>query len=210
MGTREWETAMQHQGQTEEHSADLALYALGVLASEEAQIVAQRLNAHDTPSTAELRAVEQVVGLLGYSAPVASPPPTLKAKLLERVQAEAVAAARTPTGRSTIDVASLRWEPSAYSGVSLHWLRQDETTGTCTVFVKIAPGCKYTAHRHVGGEECLVLQGGFRDRRGEYHAGDFVYYEPGSIHHDFQALEGEECLLFVVAHGGLEMLPAEG
>jgi hypothetical protein len=34
-----------------------------------------------------------------------------------------------------------------------------------------------------------------------------VYYEPGSIHYDFQALEGETCILFVVAHGGLELLP---
>jgi anti-sigma factor ChrR (cupin superfamily) len=201
---------MQHQGQTAEHSADLALYALGVLASEEAQVVAERLNANETPSTTELRAVEQVVGLLGYMAPVASPPLALKAKLLERIQAEAAAEARIPSVRSPIDVASLRWEPSAYPDVSFHWLRQDETTGTCTAFVKIAPGCRYTAHRHVGGEECLVLQGGFRDRRGEYHAGSFVYYEPGSIHHDFQALDGEECLLFVVAHGGLEMLPVAG
>ena len=201
---------MQQQGQTEEHSADLALYALGILASEEAQSVVQRLNANDTPSTAELRAVEQVTGLFGYMAPVASPPPALKAKLLERVRAEAATEARTPSMRSPIDVASLSWESSAYPGVSFHWLRQDETTGTCTAFIKIAPGCRYTAHRHLGGEECLVLQGGFRDRRGEHHAGSFVYYEPGSIHQDFQALEGEECLLFVVAHGGLEMLPVEG
>jgi anti-sigma factor ChrR (cupin superfamily) len=154
--------------------------------------VAQRLKANDTPGTAELRAVEQVVGLLGYMAPTASLPAALKAKLLERVQAEVATEARPPTVRSPLDVASLHWEPSAYPGVSFHWLRQDETTGTCTAFVKIAPECRYTAHRHVGGEECLVLQGGFRDRRGEYRVGSFVYYEPGSIHHDFQALEDEE------------------
>jgi hypothetical protein len=60
--------------------------------------VAQRLKAKNTPSPAELRAVEQVVGLLGYMARAAPP------------------------------------------------------------------------------------------RRGEYHAGSFAYYEPGSIHHDFQAV----------------------
>jgi len=199
---------MEHQGQAEERSADLALYALGVLGLEEAQAVTARLNADDTASTAELRVVERIVGLFGYSTPTASPPLGLKAKLLERIQMEAAAEAQTPLVDSAMDVASLRWEPSEYPGVSFHWLRQDEVTGTVTAFAKIAPGCIYAAHRHRGGEDCLVLRGGFRDRRGEYHAGDFVYYEPGSIHYDFQALEGEECILFVVAHGGLELLPA--
>jgi anti-sigma factor ChrR (cupin superfamily) len=201
---------MEHQWQSQERSAELVLYTLGVLAPEEAQAVAERLHADGTPSAAELQVVERIVGLLGYSVPAASPPPGLKAKLLERIQAEAATEARTPLVRSAIAVASLTWEPSAYPGVSFHWLRQDEVTGTCTAFVKVAPGGGYATHRHRGGEECLVLQGGFRDRRGEYHAGDFVYYEPGSIHYDFQALEGEECILFVVAHGGLELLPAEG
>ena len=53
-----------------------------------------------------------------------------------------------------------------------------------------------------------MLQGGFRDRRGEYRAGDFIYYEPGSEHHDIQALEGDECVLLLVAHGGMELLPS--
>ena len=193
---------MEHQEQTEERSADILLYALGVLAPEEARVVAERLKAGGPPSAAELRTVERVVGLLGYSTPAVSPPPGLKATLLGRIQAEAVVEAGTPLVRSAIDVASLTWEPSEYPGVSFHWLRQDAATGTCAAFVKIAPGCSYAVHRHRGGEDCLVLQGGFRDRRGAYHAGDFVYYEPGSIHYDFQALEGEECLLFVVAHGG--------
>jgi anti-sigma factor ChrR (cupin superfamily) len=104
------------------------------------------------------------------------------------------------------ELAALTWEPSAYPGVDFHALRQDAATGTITAFVKIQPGSRYPLHRHRGGEDCLVLRGGFQDGRGEYHAGDFVYYEPGSLHHDFQALAGEECWLFVVAHGGLEIL----
>ena len=200
---------MEHQEQAEERSADLALYALGVLETKEAQAITACLTADGTPSAAELQVIERVVGLLGYSAPTTSPPPTLKVKLLDRIQAEVVAEARTRLVGSAMNVASLTWEPSEYLGVSFHWLRQDEVTGTITAFAKIAPGCTYAAHRHRGGEDCLVLRGGFRDRRGEYYAGDFVYYEPGSIHDDFQALEGEECILFIVAHGGLELLSAE-
>jgi anti-sigma factor ChrR (cupin superfamily) len=51
-----------------------------------------------------------------------------------------------------------------------------------------------------------VLQGGFRDERGEYAAGDFRRFEAGSIHEPV-ALDGAlPCVLFSVAHGGIEIL----
>src|SRR5262249_2435519 len=182
---------MEHQGQAEERSADLALYALGILGLEEAQAVTERLNADGTASAVELRVVERVVGLLGYSTPTASPPPGLKAKLLERIQTDTAVEARTPLVSSAIDVASLTWEPSEYPGVSFHWLRQDELTGTITAFAKIAPGCIYAAHRHRGGADCLVLRGRFRRRRGEYQPRGFRSCEPRSAHFRFHALYGE-------------------
>ena len=82
--------------------------------------------------------------------------------------------------------------------------------GSGAVYYKILPGYPTPAHRHRGAEDCLVLQGGFRDARGEYRAGDLVYYEPGSVHEDFRALEDEDCILFVVyQQGGIEVLPVE-
>lgn len=67
----------------------------------------------------------------------------------------------------------------------------------------ISPGATYPDHMHPGGEDCLVLQGGFRDGRGEYRVLDYVYYEPGAIQTDFQALEGDECILLLIAPGGI-------
>jgi anti-sigma factor ChrR (cupin superfamily) len=125
------------------------------------------------------------------------------------VQTEAIAGSQTAFVLPALDVASLEWEASDCPGVSFHWLRRDAETGTATAFIKVLPGYGYADHLHRGGEDCLVLQGSFRDRRGEYQAGDFVYYEPESVHHDLQALGNEACILFVVAHGGVKLLPSE-
>jgi anti-sigma factor ChrR (cupin superfamily) len=194
----------------EAQQEDIALHALGLLTPEEAQGVTERMASDATADIAALRSTEQTVGLLGYVAAAIRPPAELRAKLMARLGAATVPTTPTALQRIAVDFATLAWQTTPdYPGVGFHWLRQDTVSGTATALVKIQPGSTYAAHLHRGGEDCLVIQGGFRDRRGEYHAGDFVYYEPGSVHYDFQALEGEECILFVVAHGGLEVLPAE-
>ncbi|MEZ5976307.1 MAG: cupin domain-containing protein [Planctomycetota bacterium] len=76
------------------------------------------------------------------------------------------------------------------------------------------PGLGYPAHRHLEGEQVLVLQGGYRDGLGEYRTGDFVAYGPGS-EHDPCALgradlpEGPgnpACVLLAFAPGGIELV----
>lgn len=197
---------MAHTALTQELREQIVLYALGELD----EAVTREFSTHlsgCTTCTQELQVVQTTLGMVGYGTAAVSPPPNLKARLLERMQAAASTRSQPLLARKMLNFAALAWEPADYPGVSFHWLRQDQATGTAAALVKIHPGCRYGDHLHRGGEDCLVLQGGFRDQEGEYHAGDFVYYAPGSIHHAFEALEGAECILFVVAHGGLELLP---
>ena len=46
----------------------------------------------------------------------------------------------------------------------------------------IAEGGSIPQHNHSGTEMTLVLQGGFSDESGSYHAGDFITREAGDIH----------------------------
>lgn len=101
------------------------------------------------------------------------------------------------------DLSSISWHPTRHTGIFLHILRRDDATGDSTVLIRMQPGCAYPAHRHRGIEEVLILQGGYRDAGGEHRAGDYIVNDAGSTHHP-TALDGEDCILFAVAHGGIE------
>ena len=102
----------------------------------------------------------------------------------------------------------------------MHWRRlesygdEDPRSDTPVVVIRMAPGCGYPAHRHVGAEDVLILQGGYRDEMGEHRAGTYLSYPPGSVHTpvacgDRDRPESEEnpaCILFAIARGGVENL----
>ncbi len=108
--------------------------------------------------------------------------------------------------RIMFDLSAIEWRATRHKGVFIHLLRRDEQTGDGTVFIRMQPGCGYPAHRHLGVEEVLILQGGYCDQKGQHRAGAYIVNDAGSTHHPV-ALEGtEDCIMFAVAHGGIEML----
>lgn len=80
------------------------------------------------------------------------------------------------------------------------------------VLIRMAPGRGYARHRHVGSEEVLVLQGGYRDEQGDHLAGEHVHYPPGSVHTPVAlgdrdraaSAENPVCVLYSVVPGGIE------
>jgi anti-sigma factor ChrR (cupin superfamily) len=116
-----------------------------------------------------------------------------------------------------LDDASLPWNSTRHAGV--RWLRLEshgsrEESGDAVVLIRMAPGCGYPPHQHVGAEDVLVLRGGYRDEMGEHVAGSFVSYPAGSRHApvaigDRDRPESDEnppCILFAIARGGVENL----
>ena len=66
----------------------------------------------------------------------------------------------------------------------------------------IAKGGRIPQHNHSGTEMTLVLQGGFSDESGSYHAGDFITREVGDIHAP-TALPGGDCICLAVLESPL-------
>jgi putative transcriptional regulator len=106
-----------------------------------------------------------------------------------------------------MDLSAIPFRDTRHRGVRIHFYSSDERSGRVVALIAMEPGCGYPRHRHRGDEQVLVLQGGYRDERGEHRQGA-VRYPDGSAHAPV-ALPGASCVLLAVAHEGIELLGGE-
>jgi anti-sigma factor ChrR (cupin superfamily) len=92
----------------------------------------------------------------------------------------------------------LPWVASPAAGVERRMLeREGDEVARVTSIVRFAPGRRFPAHEHGGGEEFLVLAGTFSDDEGDFPAGSYVRNPVGTRH----APRTEEgCTLLVKLH----------
>lgn len=99
------------------------------------------------------------------------------------------------TKRAFVDTENTDWIPSPMPGVDRRMLdRIGDEVARATTIVRYAPGSKFSAHTHTGGEEFIVLDGTFQDEHGDYPAGTYVRNPPTTAH-----TPGSEdgCVIFV-------------
>ena len=85
--------------------------------------------------------------------------------------------------RAVVDSNALAWVASPETGVERRMLERDGgEVARATSIVRYAPGSRFSAHVHGGGEEYLVLEGTFSDEHGHYGPGTYVRNPPGSAH----------------------------
>jgi putative transcriptional regulator len=143
---------------------------------------------------AEVEAMSDVTAAVASSEGQVDPGPAVREQVLDLADAP----------RLPIELPRYEWmEPAP--GVHVHVLEDDRARGVRSVLVWADPGARHPVHRHGGDEVILVLQGGLRDHRGEYHAGEICRSRTGSVHTE-EVLPGEICICYVVYYGELEML----
>lgn len=168
-------------------------YALGVLDAEDRPGFEGHLAACDECQRA-VEATAQAAPALGTQLAAVAPRDVARRQLLDLA-----AAPRWP-----FDLSAFAWEDLA-PGIRFHVLNEDAARGMRQCLVWAQPGARMGTHRH-GGDECiLVLKGGLRDERGDYHPGELCRSREGSVHHE-EVLPGEDCVCFVVYYGPLEFL----
>ena len=87
------------------------------------------------------------------------------------------------SARAAFHAARIPWVPSPMAGVERRMLdRIGEEVARATSIVRYAPDSHFSAHRHGGGEEFLVLEGVFQDEHGDYPAGYYIRNPPTSTH----------------------------
>ena len=93
------------------------------------------------------------------------------------------------------DFSDLNWKKIG-SSLRISYLKTGDTEHEFALY-HIKAGGKIPEHNHHGGEMTLVLEGGFSDADGSYHAGDFLYRQPGDVHSP-TALQSEDCICLAV------------
>jgi len=127
---------------------------------------------------------------------------------------------RIPGWNVAFDASEIPWRETDSPGV--RWVLLESLTDAAagpdarpgaSVLIQMDPGCGYPAHRHIGGEDVLVLAGGYRDERGEHRAGSVVHYADGSVHAPIAlgdpgappSADNPACVLFAIARAGIEL-----
>jgi predicted ChrR family anti-sigma factor len=206
---------MTHTTTDEELKANAALYALGALDAHEASAFEEHVAA--CPScAAELREFEAVASNLGLAAAEVVPPAGVRARLLALANEEATdrheesdaahsseadATAegpnprRDPAGFLVVRACEGEWRATEDEGVSYKLLFADRERGTYTTLLKMEAGSRIPSHRHLGVEQCLVIEGDVRSGLIEMTAGDFNCSLPGSVHEELVTEKGALLLL---------------
>jgi anti-sigma factor ChrR (cupin superfamily) len=209
---------MSHTTVDEEAAGRAALYALGALEGDEAREFEEHMAAGCAACAAELREFETVAGDLGSAAPEAEPPAGVRARLLALVSKEGGGESGADESRRDTrgDVPNLfgegapgflvlragegEWRPTGDGGVSFKLLFADRERSTVTTLVRMEPGSRIRSHRHLGVEQCLVLEGDVRSGAIGMTAGDFNCSMPGSVHEELVSDGGALLLLVSPEH----------
>lgn len=97
--------------------------------------------------------------------------------------------------RVVLHTPDLSWVASPIPGVERKPLdRIGDEIARASSIVRYAPNTTYTAHKHDGGEEILVLDGIFSDENGDYPTATYIRNPPNSTHTPFTR---SGCTLFV-------------
>jgi anti-sigma factor ChrR (cupin superfamily) len=87
------------------------------------------------------------------------------------------------------------WLASPMPGVDRRMLdRIGDEVARATTIVRYAPGSKFSAHTHTGGEEFIVLDGVFQDEHGDFPVGSYIRNPPTSKH---TPGSDDGCVIFV-------------
>lgn len=219
---------MKHALAEDEMSERAASYALGVLSQHEARIFEEHLAGGCDACATELREFDDVLASLAWAVTDAAPRVALRESLMACVAEEAReqsaqktddsstrtdAARRAPTDDAAGDGASdfliIRanegeWQQTSDAGVFVKLLFVDEAKETVTSLVKLLPGARIRSHRHLGVEQCLVLEGDIHTEQELLGAGDYNCATRGSVHDELWTENG--AMLLIVAPERYELL----
>jgi anti-sigma factor ChrR (cupin superfamily) len=189
---------------TEQQQEQAALYVLGFLSADE-----QSRFDEQARSNAELRellwSLQRTMEHVVLALPAQSPPPTLKAKVLQRIQAQITEAAprQTPLPAGVADglrflpgAGASGWKQLPIKGAFIKLLSFQPDRDYAVLLGKLDAGVRYPAHTNAGPEDFYILTGDLHVSGRALGPGDFHHADAGSAHEENYSVEG--CTLLAV------------
>jgi anti-sigma factor ChrR (cupin superfamily) len=167
-----------------------ALDAAGALDENEQRDLHAKLAAASAPERAAIAQIYELAAQLAVERAAEEPAPSLRERLMDRVNASRLYSLRADQGT---------WTPGPVPGTRVKLLSLDRLRNSATLLMRVDPGARYPAHHHSGGEDCYVISGEIIVAGQRLHAGDFHRAEPDSDHGVLASDTGAEVLLVVSA-----------
>jgi putative transcriptional regulator len=180
---------------TEQQQEQATRYVLGELSTSEEHDFSTQVRANP-----ELRdflfSLQQSVDRLALSVPPATPPPSLKQKVMGRIESLGAEPAATPPGLRFLEASNAGWKPLPLAGAFIKLLSLQPDRGYAVLLGKLDPGVRYPAHQNVGPEDFYLLTGDLHVGNQVLRSGDFHHADAGSLHTENYSVEG--CTLLAV------------
>jgi len=200
---------------SEEHQEQASLYVLGALNEVESRAFETELRGNTELRTL-VRSLQGTTDLLAMSSPAATLPPSLRDRVLEKIDEVGRVAPRAPFSDSpgahgvtrptaAETLAGLRfvegaeskgWKPLPVPGAYIKLLSLEKERGYAVLLGKLDPGVRYPAHVNAGPEDFYILTGDLVIGDRKLVAGDFHHADKGSQHAVNYSVEG--CTLLSV------------
>jgi quercetin dioxygenase-like cupin family protein len=168
---------------TEQQQELASLYAVGALTAEEQAQFERELQAN-AGLRAYVRGLQRTTTLLALSTTTGAPPPSLKTRVLAKIDAlksapllPALAGLRFEEGASQKD-----WKALPVPGAYIKLLSLEKDRGYAVLMGKLDPGTRFPAHINAGPEDFFVLTGDLVIGDRKLVAGDFHHADKGSQH----------------------------
>jgi quercetin dioxygenase-like cupin family protein len=184
---------LSHDQQADIYRALALSYALGILGAEEMSQFEKHLSDGCTDCDREVQSVNEIVATVAAGTSVV-PPAALRQELMRRV-AKATLLRAEKTSLQIVRSAGLPWKPVG-TGLWEKSLFVDASRSRKARLIRMEPGSRIPAHRHLQDEESLVLEG--RGAIGDLLLGPGDYHRApsGSSHPSYSSAEGCVFLLF--------------
>jgi anti-sigma factor ChrR (cupin superfamily) len=98
-----------------------------------------------------------------------------------------------------------RWMDGPAPGIQLQHVKAGPAlAGWYAGLFRLRPGTRFPAHRHLGPESMMVLEGSVHESRGHFLTSGEVLDSDKDSAHDFVVTDDHECIAAVVQAGGME------